>query len=27
VTYEPVQHGGRNLLQIAKVTFEVDLSS
>ena len=27
VTYEPVQHGGKNLLQIAKVTFEVDLSS
>jgi hypothetical protein len=27
VTYEPVQHGGRNLLQVAKVTFEVDLSS
>jgi hypothetical protein len=27
VTYEPVQQGGRNLLQIAKVTFEVDLSS
>lgn len=27
VTYEPMQHGGKNLLQIAKVTFEVDLSS
>ena len=27
VTYEPIQHGGKNLLQIAKVTFEVDLSS
>jgi hypothetical protein len=27
VTFDPVQHGGRNLLQIAKVTFEVDLSS
>jgi hypothetical protein len=27
VNYEAVQHGGRNLLQIAKVTFEVDLSS
>jgi hypothetical protein len=27
VTYEPMQHGGRNLLQIAKVTFEVDLSA
>ncbi len=26
-TYEPMQHGGKNLLQIAKVTFEVDLSS
>jgi hypothetical protein len=27
VNYDPVQHGGRNLLQIAKVTFEVDLSN
>ncbi|MEQ1947929.1 MAG: hypothetical protein ABL995_12115 [Bryobacteraceae bacterium] len=27
VKFEPVQHGGRNLLQIAKVIFEVDLSS
>lgn len=27
VTYEPMQHGGKNLLQIAKVIFEVDLSS
>ncbi|MEQ1886687.1 MAG: hypothetical protein ABL967_16615 [Bryobacteraceae bacterium] len=27
VKFEPVQHGGRNLLQVAKVTFEVDLSS
>ena len=27
VTYEPIQHGGKNLLQIARVTFEVDLSS
>jgi len=27
VKFEPVQHGGRNLLQIAKVVFEVDLSS
>ncbi len=27
VTYDPVQHGGKNLLQIARVTFEVDLSS
>ena len=26
-TYEPMQRGGKNLLQIAKVTFEVDLSS
>jgi hypothetical protein len=26
VTYEPVQHGGKNLLQIAKVVVEVDLS-
>jgi len=23
---EPVRHGGRNFLQIAKVTFEVDIS-
>jgi len=27
VRYEPVQQGGRNFLQIAKVIFEVDLSS
>lgn len=27
VRFEPVQHGGRNFLQIAKVIFEVDLSS
>ncbi len=27
VTYEPVQHGGKNLLQIARVTIEVDVSS
>jgi hypothetical protein len=27
VTVEAVRHGGRNFLQIAKVTFEVDLSS
>jgi hypothetical protein len=27
VMYEPMQHGGKNLLQIAKVIFEVDLSS
>jgi hypothetical protein len=27
VTFDPVQHGGRNFLQIAKVIFEVDLSS
>jgi hypothetical protein len=26
VVYEPVRHGGKNFLQIAKVTFEVDLS-
>ncbi|SRR6266404_3600496 len=26
-TFEAVQHGGRNFLQVAKVTFEVDLSS
>src|SRR6266849_490956 len=26
VSFEPVQHGGRNFLQIAKVIFEVDLS-
>ena len=27
VRFEPVQYGGRNFLQIARVTFEVDLSS
>ncbi len=27
VAIEPVRHGGRNFLQVAKVTFEVDLSS
>jgi len=27
VTVEAVRHGGRNFLQIARVTFEVDLSS
>ncbi len=27
VKYDPVQHGGRNVLQVAKVIFEVDLSS
>ena len=27
VAYEPVQRGGKNLLQIARVIFEVDLSS
>jgi len=27
VNFDPVQHGGRNFLQVAKVTFEVDLSS
>ena len=26
VTIDPVKHGGRNFLQVAKVTFEVDLS-
>ena len=26
-TFEPVRHGGKNFLQAAKVTFEVDLSS
>jgi hypothetical protein len=27
VAIEPVKHGGRNFLQVAKVTLEVDLSS
>jgi len=27
VKFDPVQHGGRNFLQLARVTFEVDLSS
>jgi len=27
VAFDPVQQGGRNLLQVARVTFEVDLSS
>jgi hypothetical protein len=27
VRFDPVQQGGRNFLQIAKVIFEVDLSS
>ncbi len=27
VKFDPVQHGGRNILQAAKVIFEVDLSS
>jgi hypothetical protein len=27
VNFDPVQHGGRNFLQIARVTLEVDLSS
>jgi hypothetical protein len=27
VKFDPVQHGGRNILQVAKVIFEVDLSS
>jgi hypothetical protein len=26
VTFDPVQHGGRNYLQLAKVSFEVDFS-
>lgn len=26
VTFDPVQHGGRNYLQVAKVSFEVDFS-
>ena len=26
VSYDPVQHGGRNFLQIARISFEVDLS-
>ncbi len=26
VNFDPVQHGGQNFLQIAKVTLEVDLS-
>ena len=27
VKFEPVQHGGRNFLQTAKIVFEVDMSS
>ena len=27
VKFEPVQHGGRNLLQVGQSDFEVDLSS
>jgi len=27
VKFDPIQHGGRNVLQLAKVIFEVDLSS
>jgi hypothetical protein len=27
VNFDPVQHGGQNFLQIARVSFEVDLSS
>jgi hypothetical protein len=27
VNFEPVAHGGKNFLQVAKVSFEVDLSS
>ena len=26
VAFEPVRHGGKNFLQVAKVSFEVDLS-
>ena len=26
VNFDPVQHGGQNFLQVAKVTFEVDMS-
>jgi hypothetical protein len=26
VSFEPVRHGGRNFLQIAKVTFEINMS-
>ena len=26
VTFDPVQHGGQNFLQVAKVSFEVDFS-
>ena len=26
VVFEPVRHGGRNFLQVAKVTFEIDMS-
>ncbi len=27
VSFDPVQQGGKNLMQVARVTFEVDLSS
>lgn len=27
VSFDPVQHGGKNFLQVARVSFEVDLSS
>ena len=27
VSFDPLQQGGRNLMQVARVTFEVDLSS
>jgi hypothetical protein len=27
IIFEPVKHGGKNFLQVAKVTFEVDLSA
>lgn len=26
VAFDPVKHGGKNFLQVAKITFEVDLS-
>ena len=27
VTFDPVKQGGKNFLQVAKVTFEVDMSA
>ncbi len=27
ITFDPVKHGGKNFLQVAKVTFEVDMSA